>query len=104
MINTNRVELEEIVRDLMSYALYHFDTEEALMLAHEYPDEAQQLHFQEHRAFSAKIAKIQDDISRGQQVSSQDLLNFLNTWLINHIMGADKQMAEFLLNTENGPL
>lgn len=62
--NTSRVELEEIVRDLMSYAVYHFDTEEALMLTHEYPKEAQQQHIQEHRNFSAKIAKLQADFNR----------------------------------------
>ena len=99
--NTSRVELEEIVRDLMSYALYHFDAEEELMLAHEYPSEAQRLHFQEHRGFSAKVAKLQEDIKQGTLVSPQDLLNFLNSWLVNHIMGTDKQLGEFLTHTDN---
>ncbi len=101
--NFSRRVLEDIVRDLISYALYHFDTEEALMMAQQYPNDAQQQHFQEHRSFSAKVAKIQDDISHGQLVSSEDLLSFLKAWLVNHIMGTDKKMADFLLNPENGP-
>lgn len=102
--NSSHRVLNEIVHDLISYALYHFDTEEELMLAHRYPGEAQQLHFQEHRDFSAKVAKIQNDISHGRLVSPQDLLSFLKAWLVNHILGTDKKMAEFLLNTGNGPL
>lgn len=101
--NTSRRVLEEIVRDLISYALYHFDTEEELMMTQRYPSDAQQQHFQEHRGFSAKVAKIQEDISHGQLVSPQDLLRFLKAWLVNHIMGTDKKMAEFLLNPDNRP-
>lgn len=89
--------LAELISDLMSYALYHFDTEEELMVNNRYDSERQALHFQEHRSFSAKMAGLQRDMNQGQPVSPEALLQFLNNWLRNHILHTDKQLGRFLI-------
>lgn len=94
--DSGRILLEDIVRDLLSYALYHFDNEEALMLENHYPDLPREMHFQEHRKFSATVAGLQQDISHGKPVSRDELLGFLKEWLVTHILGTDKQLGEFL--------
>lgn len=90
------MQLDEIIRDLLSYALYHFDNEEELMLKNHYPEVLREKHFQEHRKFSAAVARFQQDISQGKPVSGGALLDFLQAWLVNHILDTDKQLGEFL--------
>jgi hemerythrin-like metal-binding protein len=91
--------VEGIVRDLMSYALYHFETEEELMLEHAYaqksPEDAQ-THAREHREFSETVAAVQKDLVAGKPITREVLLGFLNNWLVNHIMNTDMRLAAFL--------
>lgn len=94
--SSGRDVLEEIVRDLMSYALYHFDNEEEMMVENAYTPEEQEAHFREHRSFSAKVSGLQQDLRQGKLISREELLSFLNGWLINHILHTDMQLAKFL--------
>lgn len=99
--SSSRLQLEEIVRDLMSYALYHFDTEEELMLAHAYPHPERNRHLQEHRNFSTTVARLHQDIVQGTLVTRDELLRFLHDWLLNHILKSDKQLGDFLANLDS---
>lgn len=94
--------LEEIIRDLLSYALYHFDTEEELMVNNHYDAAQQAAHFQEHRAFSKKVARLQNDLQQNKMISREELLSFLNGWLTNHILKTDKQLGMFLVRSQGG--
>lgn len=91
--------LERITRDLLSYALYHFDTEEGLMRDYGYADQSAadaDSHQQEHRAFSRRVVAIREDLQDGRLVSREELLSFLNNWLVNHIQHTDKKFGVFL--------
>lgn len=92
--------LEQITRDLLSYAIYHFETEESLMSEYDYAGLAEadnEQHRQEHRAFSRKVVAIREGLKDGQLVSREELLGFLNNWLVNHILNTDRKLAAFLL-------
>lgn len=97
--NNNTEFLEQITRDMLSYALYHFETEEGLMQEYGYIEEAD-THIRQHRNFSAKVVEIRNNIKAGILISREDLLSFLNNWLINHILSTDKELAAFLLASE----
>ncbi len=97
--NNNAKFLEEITRNLLSYALYHFETEEGLMQKYGYIEDSD-AHIRQHRSFSAKVVAVRNDIKTGLPISREDLLSFLNSWLINHILNTDKQFAAFLLASE----
>lgn len=95
--------LEQITRDLLSYALYHFETEEELMQKYNYAEDKSEdvdSHIQQHRSFSTKVVDIHNDIKAGILISREDLLSFLSSWLINHILNTDKRLAAFLLASE----
>lgn len=94
--SSGRDVIEEIVRDLMSYALYHFDNEEEMMLENDYAVEDKDAHFNEHRAFSKKVSDLQQDLRQGKLISREELLSFLNGWLINHILNTDQKLGKFL--------
>lgn len=102
--SSSHLQIEEIIHDLMSYALYHFDTEEELMLNNNYPAPHREKHFQEHRDFSATVAQVQKNITQGKLITRAELLGFLKNWLINHILGTDKHLGKFLCALEQPSL
>ncbi len=97
--NVSRDALEKIVRDLMSYALYHFDTEEELMVEEDYAVTDREQHFGEHRDFSKTVADVQSGLAQGKLITREELLGFLNGWLINHILKTDQQLGKFILGS-----
>jgi hemerythrin len=97
--------LKQITQDLLSYALYHFDTEEELMQEYGYAEETEEAmnrHLEQHRGFSAKVVAIRESLKAGQPVSSDEILNFLNTWLVNHILNTDKRLGAFIIAKRSG--
>jgi hemerythrin-like metal-binding protein len=96
-------QFEQITRDLLSYALYHFETEEEIMkrlgYAEEKTDECHR-HLQEHRNFSATVVNARENLKSGKPVDRRQLLSFLNDWLVNHILKTDKLLARFVHEKE----
>jgi len=93
-VHQGRAAVGKIFLGLADYTAIHFKTEEDLMVQHKY------LSFQEHK-------KEHDDLIQQVQVFrlraekndlaiTIDLMMFLKDWLVNHIMGTDKKMGEFL--------
>jgi hemerythrin len=62
--------------------------------------EDNEIHILQHRSFSTKMVAVRNDIKAGVLISREDLLSFLNSWLINHILNTDKHLAAFLLASE----
>ena len=96
--------LDQISRDLLSYALYHFETEEELMKEYAYAEnhaEDSDLHLNQHREFSSTVVTLREGIKSGHLISREDLLTFLNNWLINHILKTDKRLGAFIVSKKN---
>lgn len=94
---------EQITRDLLSYALYHFETEEEIMKQYGYDLESTpdyDKHLQEHRSFSATVVGIRDELKLGKRIDRDELLGFLNNWLSNHILKTDKRLGRFVVGKE----
>lgn len=91
---------EQITRDLLGYAIYHFDTEEQLMKRHGYIDTSTKsaLHLTQHRHFSEQVVALRANARMGEPGSKAALLTFLEDWLVNHIMTIDKRLGQFILD------
>jgi hemerythrin-like metal-binding protein len=91
---------ERITRDLLAYAIYHFDVEEQLMRRHGYdasaPDVAA-IHLAQHRRFSEQGVALRDAARMGEPGWKAALLSFLEDWLVNHIMTIDNRLAQHIL-------
>jgi hemerythrin-like metal-binding protein len=98
--------LKQIAKDLLAYAIMHFETEEALMQRHDYasacPQQARE-HITQHRHFSTYVVALRDQLREGQEVSRVEVLRFLNHWLREHVLGIDRQLANFLNSKLNNP-
>ncbi len=89
-----------ITQELLAYALYHFETEEALMQQYHYQqldETAMQHHLQEHRGFSQQVVRVREQLLTGQDIDVDELLGFLYQWLLNHILKVDKDLGQAIL-------
>ena len=90
---------ERILRDLLAYAIYHFDTEEQLMKRHgyEFAEPAlATLHVKQHRHFSSQIVDLRAQSQTGDAGTEETLLAFLTSWLYEHIAHTDQGLGEFI--------
>jgi hemerythrin-like metal-binding protein len=104
LAETDTTYLRTIVNELLSYALIHFESEEALMQRYDYatayPEQAQ-IHIAQHREFSSRVVAIQEQLREGRKVSRTEVLRFLNTWLADHVLGTDKLFYNYLIQKTN---
>lgn len=95
--------LDHITHDLLAYALYHFETEEALMQEYGYEEgdpTMAALHLEQHRSFSAKVVAVREGLKSGTPIARNELLAFLNDWLVQHILNTDKRLGRFILEKQ----
>ena len=93
----NLYTLQELLGYLANHTIEHFQTEESLMMAVDYPDYDR--HKQTHDHLLAKIdnllLKFRD---RDTRVITTEITHFLVEWLAHHIKGEDQKMIQFLQN------
>ncbi len=85
----------EILRGLADYTVNHFADEEKAFAQTRYPDEAN--HKVIHKKLVDQVVDFIGKFQSGEAVLSQDLLSFLQSWLINHIKGEDKKYSAHLI-------
>jgi len=83
-----------ILSNLIKYTQAHFATEERLMQSHGYPDFL--AHKSEHDNLTHTVLDLQRRFLSGQVALSIEVMEFLNDWLVKHILGSDKKYSPFL--------
>ena len=85
----------EALDELVDYTKTHFSYEEGLMQQYAYPE------FEPHKAQHQKMIQQVEDVlaeyEQDQDRAMRHALDFLKTWLINHINGTDKEYSDFLI-------
>jgi hemerythrin len=96
---TSAEPFEALTQDLLAYAIYHFDTEERLMREHGYaavfPVEAA-AHLEQHRRFTAEVVRRRGEARQGSAEAHAALLEFLEDWLVSHILTVDQRLGAFV--------
>lgn len=87
-------EFHNILNDLAAYASMHFQTEEAVLKAVDYPALAAQK--QEHDAYSESLVEFMFDAIHGEPDKLR-LQRYLETWWIDHILVSDMAYKTYLL-------
>ena len=83
----------EILRELISYAELHFQTEETYFERFGYPEIDS--HKKEHADFIQQISDFSKGTVKKELSLSITVLQFLGDWLVNHILGTDKAYSAF---------
>jgi hemerythrin len=81
---------------LVEYANYHFQTEEKYMLKYDYPE--YELHKKEHIEFIKKTGQLCMSTMEGNKMVPIELLIFLESWLVNHILNTDMKLKPFFID------
>ncbi len=93
---------EHLLDQLTHYATVHFQDEEALMrdtgLAPEYIDK----HGHTHEAFGHAVVTMRRQATQAGQLTGNELLRFLTSWLTFHILGEDQAMARQIKAMQGG--
>ena len=94
----SREAIGQILNGLAEYTVNHFAAEERAFSQANYPGEAE--HKQHHKKLVDQVVELIGKFSSGETVLSQDIITFLQDWLINHIKGVDKKYGPHL--SKNG--
>jgi len=83
--------LEKILGELVAYTKFHFSKEEELMETNGYAGLL--AHRIKHKELTEKVLQFQNNFRSGSAALSIELMNFLKSWLVDHIQGTDKQYS-----------
>lgn len=90
----SKVILGGINDKLITYTKNHFTTEENFFQRFDYKEKV--THTLEHDGFVKKAVEFKKSFDNGNSIISVEVLNFLSTWIKDHILVSDKKYSEFL--------
>jgi hemerythrin-like metal-binding protein len=94
MINgMGRDVLAELFRELRDYTSYHFDAEEKYMEKIHYPELDHQK--AAHRKLKDEVDEFSTRLLGGQGVAPTEALDFINDWIIKHILEMDSRIGVY---------
>lgn len=87
-------DIAQVLNRLTAYAEEHFQREEQLMLDNGYPRLEQ--HRELHSSLVDSIFSINERLATDPTQARREVLAFIKNWLIEHIVKADMDIADFL--------
>jgi len=91
---TARAQLGQLLDQLIAYTHEHFSYEEGRLQACGYP------HLKGHQRLHAdllgQVGELKTKFNRGKRAMNIELMNFLKTWLTDHIQKTDKRYTPYL--------
>ena len=92
--------LKKTLDELTQYTETHFADEEALMKQHNYPGYSIQKI--QHDKFVQELKQLQQKLNTNSTTVTLEVMNFLKSWLTNHIQKTDKGYSTFFKSKNIG--
>jgi methyl-accepting chemotaxis protein/hemerythrin len=83
------------LNELVEYLRTHFADEEGAMVKYGYP--GYDRHLSEHQQFTKQVQDFRQKFAAGKVAVSNELMQFLQTWLKQHILRTDRAYSSFLV-------
>lgn len=90
------LEICKALKQLESYVFTHFAEEEKFMLDNKY--ENYKLHKEKHLFFEQKIENFWENVRENSLLTGTKIINFLNGWLVEHIVYEDMKLKNIVVN------
>ncbi len=90
--NPTKDQLAEVIGQLLDYTVYHFSTEEKYFGEFKY-DKSEE-HTAYHNSFETKVLELQNKYPDNNLELAIEIADFLENWLVEHIMHSDKEYVE----------
>jgi hemerythrin len=84
--------ISDALNEMTAYAISHFKSEEGYMLDLDYPEYQQ--HKNEHKVFLKTTVDFCKRVMNRDSNIIDDLCEFIEQWLLEHIQGTDKKFSE----------
>ena len=92
--------LEQILLKLKTYVFFHFGTEESLLNGVTVSRDHALAHRAAHKQFTDRISELKLAADNGDTSALPELIDYLQHWLIEHIMKTDKDLGKMLRSTD----
>lgn len=86
--------IADTLEEMLSYALTHFKTEEAILKEAGYPQFTE--HRKEHLDFIKKTSELSIKFDLSNNELRNEILGYLKDWLMHHIFEEDLEFRDFL--------
>jgi hemerythrin len=86
--------INNVIRRLREYTVFHFSSEEKLMEEVCYPKRGE--HANEHRRLKEQVKQYQQKIYYKENPNPDAVTDFIKTWLLKHILESDRKLANFI--------
>ncbi len=86
--------IKNTLEQLHLYTIFHFTAEEAMMKHFEF--EGLDDHIEEHQVLLKKVEDYQTKIADSEEISIDEVLNFVAGWVLDHTLGIDQLYGPFL--------
>jgi hemerythrin len=98
--------MEKVFEKCYDYARNHFSHEEDIMERIQFPDIEN--HMKSHQVFIHNVSEMRQQFEVAPSMEDKrrisiKLANFLNVWLLGHILSKDKVLKPFLVRLRNLP-
>ena len=91
--------LHSLFKKLKNYTIYHFFDEEEYMRLIGYPEIDE--HREAHRVLTEKVNDFEARLQNNQSVAPAEALDFINGWIIWHIMEMDSLIGIYVRKSES---
>ena len=88
--------LSEILDEMIDYANFHLNSEEKLLLKHDYPEKDN--HEAIHQEFRDKTKELKLTIQKKDENAHYQIIEYLKDWWMNHILIEDMKYSVFFKN------
>lgn len=95
--------INSIIDQLADYAVYHFQTEEAIWHRYLPEDLLETQHKKVHHSFIETVVRLKSEQARKPALKMvEEILSFLTRWLAAHILESDRHLAAIVLALQSG--
>jgi len=84
-----------VLKEVIDYTSYHFSTEEEHMDKVNFSGSF--THKIEHKKLVEKALSLHRDVEAGKLMVTIEVMNFLQQWVTNHILGTDKKYSSVFI-------
>lgn len=93
--------VNNVLRKLREYTVFHFSSEEGLMEKARYDKRAE--HANEHARLKREVKDYQRMVYEHENLTPDAILEFLKNWLLGHILTYDREFARFIHEKKTTP-
>ncbi len=94
--------LDDILKRLREYTVFHFNSEEELMSQVRYKKRGD--HALEHERLKRRVKEYQRTLYKKENLTTKAVLEFIKGWLLKHILTFDRDLARFIHENETSEM